>query len=139
MIRDVVLQTYFYILNNIDEIQPYLSTHKRLFKIFFPKWVKLLSTEHDKCFINLINERFSKDNCASKIIKWMSYMLKFNVIIWSAYDISKCSFYIISKDAYSIMRNSGVMVEAESIYFSNSKYKNHAMTSRSYFGVFEEI
>lgn len=32
MSRDIVLQSHFYILNNVDEVQPYLSTHKRLIK-----------------------------------------------------------------------------------------------------------
>lgn len=30
MTWDIVLQGYLYILNNIDECQPYLSTHKSL-------------------------------------------------------------------------------------------------------------
>lgn len=32
MTRDVVLQAHLYILNNIDEIQPYLYAHKILIK-----------------------------------------------------------------------------------------------------------
>lgn len=37
------------------------------------------------------------------------------------------------------MQNSGVVVEAKSMYFSCSKYNNHVMASRAYFGVIKEI
>ena len=37
------------------------------------------------------------------------------------------------------MKNSGVMVEVESMYFSSSKDNNHVLASRAYFGVIEEI
>lgn len=41
--RDVIFQENLYILNNIDEVQPYLSTHKRLIEKIFPqmnkKWI----------------------------------------------------------------------------------------------------
>ena len=77
---------------------------------------KWLLIEHNKCFINWVNERVSKDNSSSKTIKWISYMSKFNIITWSAYDISKCLFYTKSKDDRSTMQNSEVMVEAEFMY-----------------------
>ena len=70
---------------------------------------------------------------------WLSHMPKFNVITWSAYNIAKYSLYTKSKDGRSTMQNSGVMVEAESAYFSSSKDKNHLLTSRAYFGAIEEI
>lgn len=40
MAWDVVIQACFYIFNNIDEVQSYLSAHKRLIKEKFPGWVK---------------------------------------------------------------------------------------------------
>lgn len=66
-------------------------------------------------------------------------MIKFNVITWNSYDITKFLFYIKSKDDGCTMQNSGVMVEVESMYFSNSKDKNHVLASRAYFKVTEEI
>lgn len=66
-------------------------------------------------------------------------MHEFIVITWGAYDITKYSFYTKSKDDCSTVKNSGVMVEDKSMYFSSSKNKNHVITSRVYFGVIEEI
>lgn len=60
----------------------------------------------------------------------MSYVPKFNVIIYTAYNISKFSFYTKSKNDHSTMQNSGFMVGAESMNFYNSKDKNHAIVSR---------
>ena len=39
MPQDVVLQAHLYILNNIDEVQPYIFSHKRFIKEKFPPWV----------------------------------------------------------------------------------------------------
>lgn len=69
----------------------------------------------------------------------MSYIPKFKVITWSAYNIPKFSFYTKSNDDCSTMQNRGVMVEAESMYFSSSKNKNLLLASRAYIGVIEEI
>ena len=66
-------------------------------------------------------------------------MPKFNVITWSAYDITKYSFYTKSKDDRRTVQNNGVMVKAEPLYFSSLKYKNLVQTSRAYFGDIEEI
>lgn len=69
----------------------------------------------------------------------MSYMSKFNVVTWTAYDISNFSIYTKSKYESSIMQNSEVMIEAKSLYFSSSKHKNHILASRAYIGVIEVI
>lgn len=138
MHRDIVLQTHLYILNNVDEVQPYLSTHKRLIKEKYP-WMsdKWLLKEHNKNFISWFNERICNDDSASEIIKWILYMPKLNVVTSTAYDTSNISFYTKSKDVHSTMQNSGVMVEAESMYFSSLKDKNHILVCRAYFGVIE--
>lgn len=69
----------------------------------------------------------------------MSYIPRFNVITWSAYEISKFQFYTKSKDDLSTMQNNGVMVDAKSMYFSSSKDNNLVMTYILYFGVIQEI
>lgn len=66
-------------------------------------------------------------------------MPKFNVITWSAYNITKFLFYTKSMDDSSTMQNSRVMVELESMYFSSSNNNNLVLVSKSYFRVIEEI
>lgn len=37
MIWDLVLETHFYILNNLSEVEPYISTHKTIIKKNIPE------------------------------------------------------------------------------------------------------
>lgn len=66
-------------------------------------------------------------------------MPKFNLLTWISYEINKFSFYTKSNDDRSTMSNSGVMSEAEFIYFFSSKDKNPIIASRAYFRVIKEI
>lgn len=66
-------------------------------------------------------------------------MSKFNVVTWTTCDITNFSFYTKSKDYRSTIQNSGVMVEVEFMYFSNSKNKNLILISRVYFRVIKKI
>jgi len=140
MFWDVIHPAHLFILNNTDEVQPYLSTHKNIVKSNNPKMnEKGLLREHNKSFSNWFSEIFAKDESASDTIKWLAQEPKFNVITWSAYDINKTTFYTKAKDDKSTMQNSGVMVVAESMHFSSSKDKNPIMASTPYYGVIEEI
>ncbi|KAK2357161.1 hypothetical protein QL285_094460 [Trifolium repens] len=137
---EVVLQAHLYILNNTDEVQPYLSTHKSIIKKKYAKMNESrLLKEHNKSFSEWFKERVAKDGSDSNTIKWLSYESKCNIMTWSAYDINKTSFYTKSKDPRSTMQNSGVMIVAESMHFSSSKDKNPVMASTPYYGVIEEI
>lgn len=70
MARYVVLQAHFYILNNLDEIQPYIDTQKRLMKKKYPRMSdKWLLTKHNKKLISWFNEMISNDDIASEIVK----------------------------------------------------------------------
>ena len=138
--RQVFLQAHLYILNNLSEVDPYLTAHKDLIKEQYPRMnEKWLLTEHNRTFIDWFKESISNESGASDICKWLSRLPKFNVITWSAYDIRKYSFCTKSKDDCSTMQNSGVMIEAEYMYFSSSKDNNLVLASRAYFGVIEEI
>ncbi|CAK8570711.1 unnamed protein product [Lathyrus sativus] len=140
MAQDVVIQAYFYIMNNIDEVQPFIDTHKIFLREKYPRMSdKLLLIEHNKRFIDWFNKSVSNDRSASEILKWLLYEPKFCVITWTAYDIGHYTFYIKSKDDRSTMQNSGVMVEDESMYFSSSKDKNIVLATTTFYGVIDEI
>jgi len=72
-------------------------------------------------------------------LKWLARGPIFDVITWSWYDINKLSFYTITEDQKSIVQNSGVTLEAESMHFASSKDNNHVMATISYYRVIEEI
>jgi hypothetical protein len=138
--RAEVLQAQFYILNNTDEVQPYLSAHKAIVKgnnsRASEKW---LMKEHNKTFLKWFKETILNDDSASDTLKWLSREPNFDVITWSGYDINNFSFSTKTQDDKSTVQNSGVMVVAESMHFSSSKDKNPVMASIPYFGIIEEI
>ncbi|XP_058723076.1 uncharacterized protein LOC131594886 [Vicia villosa] len=137
---DVVVQAHLYILNNTDEVQPYLSAHKSIIKKKYPKMSERgLLKEHNKSFSEWFKEKIAGDDSASKTIKRLSYEPKCNIITWSGNYINKNSFYTKAKDDRSTTQNSGVMIVAESMHFSSAKDKNPVMASMPYFGVIEEI
>ena len=100
---------------------------------------KLLLIEHNKRFIDQFNSIVSNDRSTSEILKQLSYEPKFYVITWTAYDIGHYTFYTKSKYDCSTMQNIGVIDEAESMYFSSSKDKNHVLATTTFYGVIEEI
>ena len=140
MPHEEVLQAHLYILNNMEEIQPYFHEHKQVLKKMHPKKNDMqIANEQNKTFIRWLKERVSCDTDASEMTKWLAWGPAFEVVTWSGYDINGYSFYTKSQDDKSTVQNSGVMVVAEAMYFSSSKDKNPVMASMAYYGVIEEI
>ena len=138
--RDAVLQAHLYILNNTAEVQDYISTHKDLIRAQHGRMTEQrLLLEHNKTFPEWFKQQATNGDSVSETIKWLALGLNFNVICWSGYDVNGYSFYTKSQDDKSTMQNSGVMVVAESMYFSSSKDKNPKLAAMPYFGVIEEI
>jgi len=135
-----VLQAYLYILNNTDDVLPFLEEHKMLLKSMNPRAnEKFLLNEHNKTFLKWFKEKFGEKDCDVEELKWLARGPNFDVITWSAYDINKFSFYTNTEDHKSTMENNGVTLVAESMHFASSKDYNPVMATISYFGVIEEI
>ena len=138
--RAEVLQAHLYILNNTDEVLPYLSSHKNMLKENNPRMnEKSLLNEHNKTFLKWFENAILNDETASETLRWLAHGPNFDVICWSGYDINNFCFYTEHLDSKSAVQNSGVMVEAESLHFSSSKDKCPVLASVSYFGVIQEI
>jgi len=65
--RSEVLQAYLYILNNIDEVIPYIEAHKAIMKANNPrqakKWVLM---EHNRTSMPWFKDEVLKDSTASE-------------------------------------------------------------------------
>jgi len=134
-----VLQAHLYILNNTDDVLPFLDEHKMLLKSMNPcvneKW---LLKAHNNMFLKWFKEKIGERACDVEDLKWLAREPNFDVIR-SGYDINKFSFYTSTEDKKSTMQNSGVTLKAESMHFASSKNNNPVMASTSYYGVIEEI
>lgn len=139
---DELQEAHLYILNNIDEVKDYISSHKELLKAKNYRMrmteQKLLK-EHNRTFVNWFKQKILNESGVSETVKWLAGGPNFDVICWSAYDINGYSFYTKSLDEKSTVQNSGVMIMAEAVHFSSSKDMKPKLASRTYFGVIEEI
>ncbi|XP_052724058.1 uncharacterized protein LOC128193906 [Vigna angularis] len=138
--RAEILRAHMYILNNTEEVIPYLSAHKDIVKRNNPrmpqKWV---INEHNRTFLKWFKQQVQADHTTSDTLNWLSSEPNFDVICWCGYDINNYTFHTQKEDEKSTTQNSGVMVVAESMHFSSSKDKNLVMASMCYFGVIKDI
>jgi len=134
------MQAHLYILNNTNEVMPYLSAHKVIVKENNPrqseKWHLM---EHNRTFMPWFKSEVLKDSQCSETLMWLANGLKFDVICCIGYEINNCTFYTKSLDDKSTVQNSGVSLEAESLQFSTSEDQNPVVGSMTYYGVIQEI
>jgi len=135
-----VLQAHLYILNNTDEVIPYIKAHKVIVKANNPreaeKWVLM---EHNRTFMPWFKDEVLKDSTTLKTLTWLAAKLKFDVISCTAYEENNCIFYTKSMDENSTIKNSGVNLEVDSMQFSTSKDTNLVLGSMTNYGFTEEI
>ncbi|XP_027364391.1 uncharacterized protein LOC113871494 [Abrus precatorius] len=140
MMREEVLQAHLYILNNTDEVLPYLNAHKDLVKTNNPrmpeKWVL---NEHNKTFIEWFKVNVGTDLSVSETLQRLAQGPNFDVFTFCGYDINNYSFYTKAQDDKSTMQNSRVMIVAQSMHFSTKNDNNLITASMWYFGVIEDI
>ena len=98
-----------------------------------------LMREHNKTFANWLKQKVEREECVSDTIKWLARGPKVDVITWNSYVINDYTFYTNALDDRSTVQNSGVMLEAESMHFSNLKDKKPRLAVMPYYGVIEEI
>lgn len=138
--RELVRQVDLYVLNNTHEVQPYIAAHKAIVRKENPRHSeKWYVEEHNRTFRSWFTNQIMYNPNTSETLKWLAMALKRDVILCNGYFINNCTFYTKSQDDRSVVQNSGVMVEAESMQFSTSKDNTPLLGSMSYYGVIEEI
>jgi len=138
--RVELLQAHLYILNNTDEVIPYLSAHKAIVKKQHPRQLeKWQLMEHNKMFMPWFKYEVLRDSQSSKTLMWLANGLKFDVVTCTCYEINNCTFYTKSLDDKSTVQNNGASLEAESLQFSTFKDQNSVIGSMTYYGVIKEI
>ena len=99
------------ILNNTQEVLPYIDTHKNNLMASHAKMnmMKVLQ-EHNSSFINRFKETIFGDDNASKTLRLLGIRPNLNVPTWKGYDINNYSFYSKSYDEKSIVQNNGLVL-----------------------------
>ncbi|XP_029126273.1 uncharacterized protein LOC114915575 [Cajanus cajan] len=138
--RTEVDQAHLYILNNTDEVIPYISEHIDEIKIAHPRMTeKWVLNEHNKSFLAWFKKKVYGEVNASDTLLRLARGPNNDVITFGGYDINKYCFYTKTEDEKSRVQNSGVTIQAEAVHFASSKDKNPITASMSYFGVIEDI
>jgi len=128
-----------YILNNTDEVIPYIEAHKVVVKANNPRQAKKwFLMEHNRTFMPWFKDEVLKDSTTLETLTWLAAGLKFDVISFM-YEVNNCIFYMKSMNEKSTVQNFGVTLEVESMQFSTSKDTNHVLGSMAYYGFIEEI
>jgi len=82
------------VLNNSNEVLPYIHRHEGLVKESNPKMLKnKVLKKHNKTFLDWFKDTIFADDNASETLRKLADRLKRNVITWQRYDINKYSFY----------------------------------------------
>ena len=138
--QELVRQADLYVLNNTEDVQPYIAAHKAIVRKENPRQSeKWLLKEHNRTFRSWFTKQILSDNNASETLKWLAVALKRDVMVCNGYFINGFSFYTKSLDDRITVQNSGVMVEAESMQFSTAKDNNPLLGTMPYYGIIEEI
>jgi len=133
-------QAHLYVLNNSNEVFPYILCHEGLVKESNPKISKnRVLKEHNKTFLDWFKDTIFAEDNAYEMLRKLVDRPKRNVITWQGYDINKYSFYTKAQDEKSTMQNSGVTLRARSQHFASVHDDNPRVASIPYFGFIEEI
>ena len=125
-----LLQAHLYVLNNNNEVFPYILQHEALVKQNNPKMSKnWVLKKHNKTFYDWFKDTIFADENASETLRKLADGPKRNVITWQGYDINKYSFYTKAQDEKSTMQSSGVTLRAESQHFVNVHDDNPCIAS----------
>ena len=90
-----VLQAHLYILNNIDDVLPYIDEHKMFLKTMSPRAnEKWLLNEHNKTFLKWFKHKILQNGYHVDNLKWLAQGPNFDVITWSGYDINLSLIHI---------------------------------------------
>jgi len=135
-----LLQALLYVLNNDNEVLPYILQHESLVKEGNRKMSKnWVLKRHNKTFLDWFKDIIFADENASETLRKLADGPKRNVITWQGYDINKYSFYTKAQDEKSTIQNTGVTLRAESQHFASVHDDNPCVASIPYFGFIEEI
>jgi len=125
MTQHEINQAHMYVLNNTQEVAPYIDSHKDFLMATYPKMNKMkMLQEHNRSFINWFKEIIFHDDSASKTLRLLAIGPNLSVHNWKGYDINNYSFYTKSQDDKSSMQNSGVSLEADSNHFYRASDNN---------------
>ncbi|CAL2253377.1 unnamed protein product [Prunus armeniaca] len=146
--RDLLNHTHLYVLENTEEVLPYIEEHMIHIKTTYPKFrkrTKWLQDKHNSTLIQWLHFKVQnelngeKHNGVSENLRWLAAGPSMVVPLYRSYLINSVKFNTKAQDDVRIVQNSGVYLLAHTMQVASAKDKNPIVFNMSFYGVIQEI
>ncbi|KAI5324340.1 hypothetical protein L3X38_033413 [Prunus dulcis] len=140
-------QAHLYVLENTEEVLPYIEQHMIHIKTAYPKFrkrTKWLQNKHNSTFIQWlrfkVQSELEEDNHGvSENLRWLAAGPNMAVPLYRSYLIKGIKFNIKAQDDVRTTQNSGVYLLAHTMQVASAKDKNPILSNMGFYGVIQEI
>ncbi|BBG99584.1 transposable element gene [Prunus dulcis] len=145
--QDLLNQAHLYVLENTEEVLPYIEQHMIHIKTAYPKFrkrTKWLQDKHNSTFIQWLrfkvqSELEEDNNGVSENLRWLAAGPNMAVPLYRSYLIKGIKFNIKAQDDVRTTQNSGVYLLAQTMQVASAKDKNPILSNMGFYGVIQEI
>ncbi|KAI5328399.1 hypothetical protein L3X38_027796 [Prunus dulcis] len=145
--QDLLNQAHLYVLENTEEVLPYIEQHMIHIRTAYPKFrkrTKWLQDKHNSTFIQWlrfkVQSELEEDNHGvSENLRWLAAGPNMAVPLYRSYLIKGIKFNIKAQDDVRTIQNSGVYLLAHTMQVASAKDKNPILSNMGFYGVIQEI
>ncbi|KAI5350682.1 hypothetical protein L3X38_003573 [Prunus dulcis] len=145
--QDLLNQAHLYVLENTEEVLPYIEQHMIHIRTAYPKFrkrTKWLQDKHNSTFIQWlrfkVQSELEEDNHGvSENLRWLAAGPNMAVPLYRSYLIKGIKFNIKAQDDVRTTQNSGVYLLAHTMQVASAKDKNPIPSNMGFYGVIQEI
>ncbi|KAL6284249.1 hypothetical protein ACE6H2_015178 [Prunus campanulata] len=145
---DLLNQAHLYVLENTEEVLPYIEEHMIHIKTTYPKFrkrTKWLQDKHNSTFIQWLRFKVQSEfngednNGISENLRWLAAGPSMAMPSYRSYLINGVKFNTKAQDDVRTVQNSGVYLLAHTMQVANAKDKNPIVSNMGFYGVIQEI
>ncbi|CAL8089587.1 unnamed protein product [Prunus armeniaca] len=146
--RDLLNQAHLYVLENTEEVLPYIEEHMIHIKTTYPKFrkrTKWLQDKHNSTFIQWLHFKVQSElngeehNGVSENLRWLVADPSMAVPSYRSYLINGVKFNTKAQDDVQTVQNSGVYLLAHTMQVASAKDKHPIVSNMGFYGVIQEI
>ncbi|VVA38614.1 PREDICTED: transposon, partial [Prunus dulcis] len=139
---------HLYVLENTEEVLPYIEEHMIHIKTTYPKFrkrTKWLQDKHNSTFIQWLHFKVQSElngeehNGVSENLRWLAAGPSMAVPSYRSYLINGVKFNTKAQDDVRTVQNSGVYLLAHTMQVASAKDKNPIVSNMGFYGVIQEI
>ncbi|CAL8085099.1 unnamed protein product [Prunus armeniaca] len=146
--RDLLNQAHLYVLENTEEVLPYIEEHMIHIKATYPKFrkrTKWLQDKHNTTFIQWLRFKVQSqlngedNNGVSENLRWLVAGPSMAEPSYRSYLIEGIKFNTKAQDDVRAVQNSGVYLLAHTMQVACAKDKNPIVSNLGFYGVIQDI